>query len=240
MAVAVLVGCRSAPVRFERITELPPAPPALPTPATPASTNRVPAPLPRLAAPPAPRPSTNAVVNEWISWPRWCRTSGLPVPRAEAPPGSKRYDLLTPRGTLTINLGSRLASWDGLEFWLGFPPQWIDGEPYVHALDAQKTFAPLLSNTNGLTGAGPVLVIDPGHGGENSGARSLLGHHFEKEYTLDWATRLQALLVTNGWKVILTRTNDTDLSLSNRVALAEQVKADLFLSLHFNSAFPNE
>jgi N-acetylmuramoyl-L-alanine amidase len=53
---------------------------------------------------------------------------------------------------------------------------------------------------------------------------------------LDWALRLRALLATNGWQVWLTRTNDIDLPISNRVAFAEQKKANVFLSLHFNSS----
>src|SRR5439155_15713745 len=51
-----------------------------------------------------------------------------------------------------------------------------------------------------------------------------------------WARRLQNVLLTNGWQVFLTRSNDTELSLSNRVALADEHRAGLFLSLHFNSA----
>jgi N-acetylmuramoyl-L-alanine amidase len=47
---------------------------------------------------------------------------------------------------------------------------------------------------------------------------------------------LQRLLLTNGWQVFLTRTNDIDLALSNRVALANEHNAGLFLSLHFNWA----
>ena len=47
------------------------------------------------------------------------------------------------------------------------------------------------------------------------------------------------LLATNGWQVFLTRTNDTDVSLSNRVAFAEAHHADVFVSLHFNSAAPD-
>jgi N-acetylmuramoyl-L-alanine amidase len=62
----------------------------------------------------------------------------------------------------------------------------------------------------------------------------------EKDYTLDWARRVAPLLRANGWTVFLTRTNDTDLALSNRVAFAEQHHADLFVSLHFNSAAPDE
>ncbi len=74
----------------------------------------------------------------------------------------------------------------------------------------------------------------------DSGAKSVLGYGCEKEFTLDWARRLGSLLATNGWQVFLTRTNDTDLSLSNRIAFAEAHKADVFLSLHFNSAAPDE
>src|SRR5205814_8954364 len=80
-----------------------------------------------------------------------------------------------------------------------------------------------------------TIVLDPGHGGENTGARCACNHSFEKDYTLDWALRLRPLLESEGWKVHLTRTNDMDLTLSNRVTFAEQLKADLFLSLHFNS-----
>jgi UDP-glucose 4-epimerase len=47
---------------------------------------------------------------------------------------------------------------------------------------------------------------------------------------------LAALLESRGWKVYLTRTNDTDLALTNRVALADQLEAGFFLSLHFNSS----
>ena len=80
-----------------------------------------------------------------------------------------------------------------------------------------------------------VVVIDPGHGGENSGTRSVADDHLEKEFTLDWARRLQPLLEENGWQVVLTRTNDMDVSLSDRVAVADRTNAALFISLHFNS-----
>jgi N-acetylmuramoyl-L-alanine amidase len=62
----------------------------------------------------------------------------------------------------------------------------------------------------------------------------------EKEYTLDWALRLEPLLAAQGWQVFLTRTHDIDVPLSNRVAIAEEHQADLFISLHFNSAAPSQ
>jgi len=88
-------------------------------------------------------------------------------------------------------------------------------------------------------GPNHVLVLDPGHGGANVGTHSLRDGRFEKEFTLDWARRIKTLLATNGWTVWLTRTNDSDITLSNRVAFAEAHHADVFISLHFNSAAPD-
>jgi N-acetylmuramoyl-L-alanine amidase len=99
---------------------------------------------------------------------------------------------------------------------------------------------PLVQDSFALPGSNKVVVLDPGHGGENPGTRSVLGRGYEKDFTLDWAHRLSPLLVANGWTVFLTRTNDTDLALSNRVAFADSHHADLFLSLHFNSSAPDE
>ena len=141
---------------------------------------------------------------------------------------------------LVVHAGSRLARWDGLELQLGFAPQLINGQPFVQTLDLQKTIQPLLEGGSDLGLAGnPVIVIDPGHGGENPGTKSVLGNHYEKEFTLDWALRLQSLLAQCGWHAFLTRSNDSDLALSNRVAFATAHRADLFLSLHFNSAAPS-
>jgi N-acetylmuramoyl-L-alanine amidase len=127
-----------------------------------------------------------------------------------------------------------------MELRLGFPPQMIENQIFLNTLDLRKTVQPLLSGgaicpakTN------RIIVIDPGHGGEDSGAKSILGNRYEKEFTLDWARRLDSLLTAKGWQVYLTRANDSELALSNRVALAEQRKADLFVSLHFNSAAPD-
>ncbi|HEY6227992.1 MAG TPA: N-acetylmuramoyl-L-alanine amidase, partial [Verrucomicrobiae bacterium] len=57
----------------------------------------------------------------------------------------------------------------------------------------------------------------------------------EKNLTLDWARRVEKLLQGTDWQVYMTRTNDTFLSLTQRVAFAEAKKADIFVSLHFNS-----
>ena len=123
---------------------------------------------------------------------------------------------------------------------MAFAPRIFEGQPYVHTLDLKKTIQPLVQGTpQNFLGTNLTIVIDPGHGGEDSGAKSVLGYRYEKEFTLDWAQRLGALMATNGWRVFLTRTSDRDLSVSNRIAFAEAHQAGVFVSLHFNSSAPN-
>jgi N-acetylmuramoyl-L-alanine amidase len=151
------------------------------------------------------------------------------------------YALSATNGAFILRPGSQVAHWDGVEVRLGFAPQMMGGQPHVHVLDVRKTLEPLLTGSGlSLPKANLTMVIDPGHGGQDSGTRSVLGYRYEKEYTLDWARRLGSLLATNGWRVFLTHNNDTELSVSNRIAFAEAHKADLFLSLHFNSSAPND
>jgi N-acetylmuramoyl-L-alanine amidase len=148
------------------------------------------------------------------------------------------FELRTSHGVLSLEIGSRAAWWNGSEYWLGFAPRLTNGEPLLFGVDLLKNVVPLVSGAASPGFTNRVLVIDPGHGGSNTGATSIVNQRAEKELTLDWARRLQRLLATNGWTVHLTRTTDADVPLAERVSLAERVKADLFVSLHFNSAFP--
>jgi N-acetylmuramoyl-L-alanine amidase len=141
-------------------------------------------------------------------------------------------------GEVILTPTTRLAAFEGTTLWLGFAPVLAEGDCLVHELDLQKNLLPLLGEAPwGLTRPGKV-VIDPGHGGENHGTRSVLPGLLEKDMTLDWALRLEPLLRNQGWDVVLTRREDRDLALADRVQVAEDCGADLFLSLHFNSAFP--
>jgi len=81
-----------------------------------------------------------------------------------------------------------------------------------------------------------VIVVDPGHGGEEAGAKGPSGL-LEKEVTLDVARRVKAGLKRRlGVEVILTRESDRDLALDDRTALANHHRADLFLSIHANAS----
>lgn len=81
-----------------------------------------------------------------------------------------------------------------------------------------------------------TVVIDPGHGGDDAGVRATGGLD-EKELTLDVARRLRGLLEARlGLRVLLTRDDDRTLGLDERAAVANNNKADLFVSLHANAA----
>ncbi len=81
------------------------------------------------------------------------------------------------------------------------------------------------------------VVIDPGHGGQDTGALADVGgiQVAEKDLTLALALETQRHLKLKGIQVTLTRTTDHDVPLSARTALANRLKADLFLSIHMNS-----
>lgn len=83
-----------------------------------------------------------------------------------------------------------------------------------------------------------LLMIDPGHGGRDPGAIGVSGTK-EKTITLDIARRMaRALSREPGIDVKLTRTRDVSLSLSDRVQMGQESRADMFISIHADSA-PN-
>ncbi len=81
-----------------------------------------------------------------------------------------------------------------------------------------------------------TIVIDPGHGGDDVGVRGGRGVQ-EKTVTLEVARRLRTLVEMRlGIRVVLTRDEDRTITLDERAAIANNSKADLFLSLHLNAA----
>ena len=81
-----------------------------------------------------------------------------------------------------------------------------------------------------------TMVIDPGHGGDDAGVHGPKGA-LEKQITLDVARRLKMQIETRlGMRVIMTREDDRGVSPDERDAIANNSKADLFLSIHVNGA----
>ncbi len=80
----------------------------------------------------------------------------------------------------------------------------------------------------------PIVVIDPGHGGKDEGAR--VRTFLEKQLTLRTAYLTKKHLETLGYRVVMTRARDVFLPLGTRVVLANRRSPSLFISIHYNSA----
>jgi N-acetylmuramoyl-L-alanine amidase len=83
-----------------------------------------------------------------------------------------------------------------------------------------------------------VVIIDPGHGGKDSGAIGI-GGVLEKDVILPISKRITEVLERNGIQVIMTRDSDYFVTLPGRVTMAERANADVFVSIHANSAGAN-
>jgi N-acetylmuramoyl-L-alanine amidase len=86
-------------------------------------------------------------------------------------------------------------------------------------------------------GKGGLVVIDPGHGGQDPGTRSVRGDK-EKMINLDVSLAIAERLAQSGVDVRLTRENDTFIELNDRSAIANRSKAGCFVSIHSDSS-PN-
>lgn len=89
------------------------------------------------------------------------------------------------------------------------------------------------ANKRSTTGKKKV-IIDAGHGGTDVGATS--GGIYEKDITLDISKRVEKLLNQKGYQVVMTRPNDTYVSLQDRVAISAKNDPDIFVSIHVNSS----
>jgi N-acetylmuramoyl-L-alanine amidase len=87
-----------------------------------------------------------------------------------------------------------------------------------------------------LEGPFAVVVLDPGHGGQDSG--TMKGGLREKDLTLDVAHRAERLLQLQGLATVLTRTGDTHVTLADRAAMANAQPKCVFVSIHFDDARP--
>ena len=83
----------------------------------------------------------------------------------------------------------------------------------------------------------PLIVLDAGHGGRDTGARGVDGRHDEKDAALAIAKEIRdQLLDTGRFRVALTRDDDRFLILGERREIARRLNADLFMSIHCDSA----
>ena len=84
---------------------------------------------------------------------------------------------------------------------------------------------------------GVTIVIDAGHGGQDSGTQSLTKPPlYEKHFALNTALRLNEYLQQMGYNTVMTRKRDVFIPLPDRSVLPDIVKADAFVSVHYNAA----
>ncbi|HEX2862899.1 MAG TPA: N-acetylmuramoyl-L-alanine amidase [Lacunisphaera sp.] len=144
--------------------------------------------------------------------------------------------------TLEFTAGSREASWNGIRLFLGEPVQAKGRSLQLARSDWLATVRPLLDPKAGpAPGRLGLIVLDPGHGGNDPGTENRAFKYQEKTFTLDVAQRLQRDLERRGYRVALTRTSDVRLKrtqaadLRERAERANRQRADLFVSIHFNA-----
>ncbi len=134
--------------------------------------------------------------------------------------------------------GKRDVTVNGLRVLMGEPAVFRGNTLYISRIDADALFLPILSPSSVKTPPAPalrVIVLDPGHGGQDAGTQNKALKLDEKNFTLDVAKRLRVLLEKQGFKVVMTRTDDRFIPLAGRAEIANRAEADLFISIHFNA-----
>lgn len=240
-ALLILTACaggRGRTLTLQAVPQPAPAtaPPAAATPSVPPAVATAPSPA-ETARPQDSRLSLDPRWGnpDWVPLNLWAAEQpGLALQRLPGNPGIA-FDITGGSNTLRLSSLAPTAVFRGLQVYLGYTPGVSNTTLLVHRLDLARNIQPLLRAPAAALADHPKIMIDPGHGGDNPGARSVADGRLEKDLTLDWALRLAPLLEAQGWQVALTRTNDASISLTDRVAAAEAAGASLFISLHFNS-----
>lgn len=106
---------------------------------------------------------------------------------------------------------------------------------FVQVYSAPKVAAAAYKNK---TIKKPLIILDPGHGGRDQGAKIKFPYVEEKKQTLTVIRTIKKYLEELGYRVVLTRSKDYFVPLNKRVDLANTANGELFVSVHFNSC-PN-
>src|SRR5690625_85791 len=110
-----------------------------------------------------------------------------------------------------------------------FTNSWYEATVYING----KKYTGYINKSDVITSNNKTVVIDAGHGGSDPGASG--NGLYEKELTLEIAQKVKKLLQSAGFKVIMTRSNDTYVSLEERSSIANNSNADIFVSIHINA-----
>ena len=203
-----------------------------------------PAPAAKSVPPPAKAKKTESTPRfpapEWVDIEVAAKRLGLKlewtVPGREAMLSDKDTRLEVTSDRIEVGL-------NGDRIFLGQALLSRGGDLFVSKIDLDRCLVPLV-RPDLIVGRKPrpkTIVIDPGHGGPDTGKVNEQLKLFEKTYTLDTSLRLKKILEVRGWKVVLTRSDDRQLKpskqddLQRRAQIADEVDADVFVSIHFNA-----
>jgi len=155
------------------------------------------------------------------------------------PPPSTKGKMITLKSKYTsmeFETNSRKLIFNGLLIWMNAPLIADGSEWSLSRTDVTDVIDALLRSDKILAGTDTAFVLlDPGHGGDDPGA---IGHRkvYEKKVVLDIGKRVREKLERKKIAVQLTREKDSSLNLAARTARARQLDANIFVSIHINSA----
>ena len=138
---------------------------------------------------------------------------------------------------LELNADSREVRLNDIRLLLGDGTVFHRGELQLSVTDGRLFLGPILSakRVAGPVPAARTVVIDAGHGGKDTGTSNPKLGFQEKGFALAVARELRSQLESAGFRVVMTREDDTFIPLEGRPAVARRANADLFVSIHFNA-----
>lgn len=135
---------------------------------------------------------------------------------------------------MTLTAGSQECIMNRVKFVFSYPVLEQAGQLLISRTDLAKLIDPVLRPAY-ISGSGNfrTVILDPGHGGKDPGSVNQYGT--EASYNLNVALIVRDLLKHQGYQVIMTRSDNTFLTLNQRVAIANRYQNAIFVSIHFNS-----
>jgi N-acetylmuramoyl-L-alanine amidase len=141
----------------------------------------------------------------------------------------------SPDVVVTMRYGTKNLYINNTKFILSRNIASKDGNYLISKMDLTKLLDPVLRPRFVRQSAGfQTVVLDAGHGGEDTGSYGLYGN--EKTHALRLANFVKAELERRNFRVKMTRTGDQELSLLDRVKYANTITNSIFVSLHFNNS----
>ncbi|MEO0454877.1 MAG: N-acetylmuramoyl-L-alanine amidase [Verrucomicrobiota bacterium] len=172
--------------------------------------------------------------RDYVTIESMCRYFGYPIPTL---PKKGQVKMESADSSMTIEMNQRSFYMNGARAWLSFPiVRNNEGKAILSRLDLEKLILPVMEPEKHIP-KNPVkgVVIDPGHGGADRGARSKSGYS-EKTAALSTAKFLREILKEENIPYLMTRTTDRFIPLSERADIANRHPDHLFISIHYNAA----